>query len=226
MGLGELPWKYPRNKVRLHQGELKPVNTNDTMRKYKLYLPIGRRLKSLKIGYYKNQQLKKSIPNSTLPIITYGTSICHGGDASRPGLTHPMITSRMLNIPWINLGFSGNARMEKPIVELMSEVEAQLYIIDCLPNMQQKHVRKNMPVLIETLKTNRPNTPILFIPDRLYGNATFFKGGQPGNLATETLSRSELQRVKSQWQLDVFETMKRKGIRWNLPRANGKLFWR
>eukprot|EP01050_Picozoa_sp_SAG11_P018797 SAG11_NODE_2898_length_2851_cov_3.351381_3_plen_67_part_00 len=35
-----------------------------------------------------------------------------GGCASRPGMCHPAIVGRRLDRPVINLGFSGNGRME------------------------------------------------------------------------------------------------------------------
>ena len=47
------------------------------------------------------------------PILFYGTSITHGACASRPGMVHTAILGRHLDRPVINLGFSGNGRMEK-----------------------------------------------------------------------------------------------------------------
>lgn len=47
------------------------------------------------------------------PIVLYGTSIAQGACASRPGMAWGNIVSRSLEIPLINLGFSGNGKLEK-----------------------------------------------------------------------------------------------------------------
>ncbi len=44
-----------------------------------------------------------------------------GGCASRPGTCHPALLGRMLDYPVINLGFSGNGKMEGEVAELLAE---------------------------------------------------------------------------------------------------------
>ena len=34
----------------------------------------------------------------------------------------------------VNLGFSGNGRLELPLCELLCELEAACFVIDCLPS--------------------------------------------------------------------------------------------
>ena len=60
------------------------------------------------------------------PIVFYGTSITQGGCASRPGMVHTAILGRRLEWPVINLGFSGNGRMEDAVGELMAEIVSSL----------------------------------------------------------------------------------------------------
>jgi len=35
----------------------------------------------------------------------------------------------------VNVGFSGNGRLDEPVFQLLSEIPARLYAIDCMPNM-------------------------------------------------------------------------------------------
>ena len=65
------------------------------------------------------------------PVVFYGTSITQGASAMRPGMGYPAIISRHLNIETINLGFSGNGKMEKELAEALSEIDASCYVIDC-----------------------------------------------------------------------------------------------
>ena len=69
------------------------------------------------------------------PIVFYGTSITHGACASRPGMVHTAILGRWLDMPVVNLGFSGNGRMDQAVGEFLVQVDATAYVIDCLPNM-------------------------------------------------------------------------------------------
>lgn len=69
------------------------------------------------------------------PIVVYGTSIAQGGCASRPGMAWPALVGRKLDRPLINLGFSGNGRLEKEVIDLIAEIDAKVYVLDCLPNL-------------------------------------------------------------------------------------------
>jgi GDSL-like Lipase/Acylhydrolase family len=77
------------------------------------------------------------------PIVVYGTSIAQGGCASRPGMAWPAILGRKLDRPLINLGFSGNGRLEKEVIDLMIEIDAKLFVLDCLPNLDASDVTKS-----------------------------------------------------------------------------------
>ena len=69
------------------------------------------------------------------PVVVYGTSIAQGACATRPGLAWTAILERKLDRPLINLGFSGSGQLEKSVIDLMAEIDAKLYILDCLPNL-------------------------------------------------------------------------------------------
>ena len=132
-------------------------------REYRLYLPLYDGIIELEIGIEPGFDMAKGEPSPTKPIVFYGTSITQGGCASRPGMAHTNILSRRLDTECINLGFSGNGRMEKPIAELIARIDAQLYIIECLPNMSAEMVADSTRPLIETLRAMRPPTPIVLV---------------------------------------------------------------
>ncbi|MBR6662415.1 MAG: acetylhydrolase, partial [Alistipes sp.] len=90
---------------------------------------------SLKIGIPEGYALRFVEPDKQKPIIVYGTSIAQGASASRPGLAWTAILKREFDRPVINLGFSGNGRLEAPVVDYICQVDAAIYILDCIPNM-------------------------------------------------------------------------------------------
>jgi lysophospholipase L1-like esterase len=106
------------------------------------------------------------------PIVTYGTSICQGACASRPGMAWTNILERKLERPIINMGFSGNGRLEPALIDLMTEVDAKLYILDCLPNLKPEKDDVYQLVLdaVKKLKEKRPNIPIILTAHIGYAN--------------------------------------------------------
>lgn len=108
---------------------------------YHIYLPLYNQVKWLEIGVPENAMFRLVPMSQEKPIIVYGTSIAQGACASRPGLAWSNIVEREMEHPLINLGFSGNGRLEASIFDLMAEIDAKLYIIDCLPNMVRENAK-------------------------------------------------------------------------------------
>jgi hypothetical protein len=106
------------------------------------------------------------------PIVVYGTSIAQGGCASRPGMGWTNILSRKLDYPVINLAFSGNGPLEKELVDLIDEIDASLYIYDCLPNMgslSSEEVVKRTIYGVSKIR-EKHDTPILLVDHIGYRN--------------------------------------------------------
>ena len=146
-------------------------NMTRRRREFLLYLPLYNGVDSVEIGIPTNAfaSAAQSYPKNIKPIVVYGTSIVQGASASRAGLAYPSILSRKLNRPAINLGFSGNGKMEAEIAELLAEIDAAVFIIDCLPNLSNgAEVAERTPKLIEILRKRRPTTPIVLIENLKY----------------------------------------------------------
>ena len=143
-------------------------NMSPDFKEYKLFLPLYDGVTKLEIGIDNNASIKKATPNPLKPIVFYGTSITQGGCASRPGMAHTNIISRKLDVDCINYGFSGNGRMETPIVELISEIDAQFYVIECMQNMDSEQVTERVRPLVDMIRTNHPYTPIVLVENMMY----------------------------------------------------------
>ena len=141
------------------------------LKTFRAYLPLYNGVKFLRFGVPAGAAFERLPPRSTPPIVFYGTSITQGACASRPGMPHPAILGRRLDRPIINLGFSGNGKMEKAIGDLLVELDAACYVIDCLPNMGPDEVAQRTEPLVLQLKQAHPDTPILLVEDRSYGSA-------------------------------------------------------
>ena len=135
-------------------------------REYLLYFPLYNGVEQLEIGVPADAAFDRTKPRSDKPIVFYGSSITQGACASRPGMAYTAILGRWLNRPVINLGFSGNGKMDPEIAELLTELDAQVYFIDCLPNMTAELVTERAEPLVQAIRAVHSETPIVLAEDR------------------------------------------------------------
>src|SRR5208283_2623951 len=163
LGIGR-PAQFPENTDVLISG------VPAAKREYMIYLPLRNGVTSLEIGLPKGSAITPGTPRpeGSKPIVFYGTSITHGISASRAGMTHVAMLGRTFNREVINLGFSGNGRMEPEVIKFIAELDPAVFVLDCLPNMGAKDVRERVVPGVKTLRAAHPDTPILLVEDRNY----------------------------------------------------------
>ena len=96
-------------------------------------------------------------------IVVYGSSILQGASASRPGMAYPARLSRSSGYNFINLGLSGNGKMEKEVAEMLADIDADAFILDCIPNPSPKEITDRTVDFVMTLHQKHPDTPIIVI---------------------------------------------------------------
>ncbi len=174
----------------------------DPLTHYRLYLPLYNELTELSVGVQQGSSWQVTQHDSTKrkPMVFYGTSIMHGCSASRPGMAFTSVLGRRFGLESINLGFSGSARMEPVVADLLAEIDASIYAVDALPNMNTQLVRERTVPFIERLREKRPQTPILLVEGRQWTNAW----ANPGRLNGWRESSAALQ--------EAFNTLQAKGV--------------
>lgn len=148
------------------------------MREYLIYLPLYDGVTSLEIGIDSTARIMQPENPSLLPpaaenpaegaILVYGTSVTQGGCATRPGMSFTSILERKLHRQTINLGFSGNGRMDGIIADAIAKVPASVYVIDCLANCTYDIIRDSTEYFIRTIAEANPQTPILMLSNYCY----------------------------------------------------------
>ncbi len=171
-GKGQWRWVNVTKPVdkQLNQTGVMGEGMTDEPREYAFYLPLYNGVDKVEIGVNEGATFEGLAPRKK-PIIFYGTSITHGASASRPGMCHPAILGRRLDLPTANLGFSGNGKMDASVGELLGRVDAAVYVIDCLPNMNAELVTERCIPLVKQLRAARPDTPIVLVEDRRNTNS-------------------------------------------------------
>lgn len=173
---------------------------------FKLYLPLYNGVKNLEIGVLAENVLN-FIPTTTeKPIVVYGTSIAQGACASRPGMAWPAIVGRKLDRTVVNLGFSGNGRLEPEVLEYIAKTEAAVYILDCLPNLVPSvnwtgdEIKSRLIYAVNFLKEKHPDTPILLVEHAGYSDSLIDR------------ERDAAVRLVNNWAKDVYQKLLFEGI--------------
>ncbi len=150
-----------------HYNRIPKDTYHDSGYEYHLYLPLYNNVSWLEIGIPGNDKnTLEFVPvSSEKPIVVYGTSVVQGACATRPALAWTSIIERLLEYPVINLGFSGSAKMEKDVIGYISELDARLFILDCMPNLYDYDKKWVAGRIMESVKQIRKkhNAPILLV---------------------------------------------------------------
>jgi hypothetical protein len=166
-------------------------------REYAAYLPLYNGVESLSIGVPPGAKFE-GLPAREQPIVFYGTSITHGACASRPGMVHTAIVGRQLDRPVVNLGFSGNGRMDAAVGDYLAQIDAAVYVIDCLPNMDPASVKAKASPLVKALRAARPGTPIILVEDRPFTNTWILPERQKFHQANHAALREAFDGLKKE----------------------------
>jgi hypothetical protein len=198
-------WKYintARVKGKINEFTL-VKSAGNNYREYLLNLPLYDGIDSLSIGIMNGADItlpKEEYLIARKPVVYYGSSIAQGGCASRPGMAFTNILARGLDRSFINMGFSGNGTFDLSVGKAMCETDAELYIIDCNPNTDTELIYERAMELVEMLKKQKPNVPILLV------EAFYYVSGFTKPLESENARKNkELFRA--------YETLRKAGIK-------------
>lgn len=135
------------------------------MREFTLHFPLYCGVEKFRIGLPQQARVEAPSPwPDPRPIVVYGTSIQQGGCASRPGMCHTNIMSRMLNRPFINLGFSGSGKGEPAAAEMIAGIEnPAMFILDYAGNAKNDGLKATLSNFIDILRRKHPEIPILLV---------------------------------------------------------------
>jgi lysophospholipase L1-like esterase len=134
-------------------------------REITLYLPLYMPVKVLGIGLDAEAHVQPAKPFAVSePVVFYGTSITQGGCASRPGMSYQAILGRMLNLDFVNLGFSGNGKGEPELARAVASINASCFVLDFAQNNPTvDSLTQVYAPFLEIIRSTHPETPVLLI---------------------------------------------------------------
>ena len=147
------------------------------MTEYIINFPLYNKVDKLYIGVSRDAEFETpSEYRNSLPVIYYGSSITQGGCASRPGNCYQNFISRMFDIDYVNLGFSGSGRGEDEIIEYLASLPMSVFVSDYDHNTPTiEHLSTSHYKLYRAVRERHPDIPYVMLsaPDYKVGNADF-----------------------------------------------------
>lgn len=183
-------------------------NMSPTMREFMLFLPLYDGISSLAVGVDSTATITPPAlpyPDTTHPILVYGTSITQGGCATRAGMSYTNILTRKLNKEVINLGFSGNGQLDYEIAELMStRKDASMFILDFIPNVNENQLIEKTRKFFDILRVANPEKPILFVETIIFPHSFYDKKVLENITEKNRLLREEFEKIKQEGDRNVY----------------------
>lgn len=142
------------------------------MHEYMIYLPLYDGVRWLEIGVDSSAVITQPVLNSPRQgkkFVFYGTSILQGGCACRPGMVATSIIQRDMDVECVNLGFSGEGKMDNCMARAMASIpDVYAYILDPIPNCTKDMCDTLTYDFVNILRQLRPDVPIFMVEGEMY----------------------------------------------------------
>lgn len=139
---------------------------------FMIYLPLYDGVNWMQIGVDSTATITTPTldnPRIGKKFVFYGTSILQGGCATRTGMAATNILQRELGVECVNIGISGEGKMDFCMARAMATIpDVEAYIIDPVPNSTKMMCDTLTYDFINILRTLRPEVPIFMVEGPKY----------------------------------------------------------
>ncbi len=154
VGPGRLADQYEATLVRdMAEGEKECV----------VYLPTFDHLDEMELSVEEGARIEPMPNPFRHKIVVKGSSITHGASASRPGATWPARLCRELGLYCVNMGFSGNSKLQEDFAHVLADMEMDAIIFDAFSNPSAEDIRARFDTFVDIIREAHPDIPLIFI---------------------------------------------------------------
>ena len=135
------------------------------MREWTLNFPLYNGVERVQVGIDPKARLEAPSPFAIeKPLLFYGSSITQGGCASRPGNSYTHIIARWLDANMVNLGFSGNAKGDAAVAELIASMDLSVFVMDYDHNAESpEQLEETHEPFYRIIRETQPNLPVVIV---------------------------------------------------------------
>ena len=138
-----------------------------------VYLPLWDEVLSLELGIDGDSRIE-AVPNPFRHrIVVLGSSITHGASAGRPGMTWTARLARRMGLDFLNLGYSGQCKLQPEFARMLAEMEADAFVFDAFSNPSAGEIEERLDAFVATVRKAHPSTPLIFIQTEVRETVNF-----------------------------------------------------
>ena len=204
-------YRFERSDADTAKFYYRDIDANSPI-EYQLYLPNYNTVNLLEVGTDEGSTFQFVAPSTEKPIVVYGSSIIQGASPSRSGLSITNMVQRNLNMPIVNLGFSGNCFMEPALFKALAEIDARVYVIDPIPNSHrfaESEIVKRITEGVNILR-QKDNTPIVLVQNYVASDKLMMKTSYASYLAGSASVLKAYKALKQHGVKNIFLLEKEK----------------
>ena len=138
-----------------------------------LYLPLFDEVKTLEIGVDAGARIEAAPNPFRHRIVVIGSSITHGTGLSRPGMAYPAQLERATGFEFVNLGASGQCKMEQFFAHVAAACEADAFLFDSFSNPSAQQIEERLEPFVATIRAAHPTTPLIFLQTEVRESRNF-----------------------------------------------------
>lgn len=138
-----------------------------------VYLPLWDEVLSLELGIDGDSRIE-AVPNPFRHrIVVLGSSITHGASAGRPGMTWTARLARRMGLDFLNLGYSGQCKLQPEFARMLAEMDADAFVFDAFSNPSAREIEERLDAFVATVRKAHPSTPLIFIQTEVRETVNF-----------------------------------------------------
>ena len=127
-----------------------------------MYLPLFSRVDSVQIIIPKGYEIAPMESPFRHRVAFFGSSFTHGASTSRGGMAYPSLFTRNTGIQALNLGLSGNCKLQQSFARVIADADIDALVVDGFSNPTIEEIEERLFPFIETIQAAHPGMPIIF----------------------------------------------------------------
>lgn len=160
-------WLYAGSLAHKNNDGTQPLklvaDMDSSMKECMLCLPLFSELRSVRIGVDSQAVIEPLESPFRHRIVYFGSSFTHGASAGRAGMNYPMQIERHTGLYIMNLGVSGNSKLQPVFADILADADADAFVIDGFSNPTADLIEARLIPFIARIRETHPRTPLIFV---------------------------------------------------------------
>lgn len=147
----------------------KTFHKSSAMEDITLFLPRNEIIADFEVELEDGAQVAAPTPYKFSPMLYYGSSVTEGGCCCRITNAYNALISSSLDVDYYNFGFSGSARGELEMADLINRIPMSVFVYDYDYNAPTvEHLKKTHEPFFKRIREKNPDLPVIMLSHPTY----------------------------------------------------------